>query len=254
MSVNFQVTLVRHGQTAANKAQIIQGNADVPLSDVGKNQAIKLGSHFNKTGASFTHVYASDLSRALETAQLVIGDKQSIITDKRLRERAFGVVEGKSIESYRAAAREAGFKEKELSYFTPEGGETLPQVNQRVKAFFTDLIDHLKTSQPENESKILIVTHGGVIREFMRFFRDDCRCDFKGGEIMIVTSNTGVNIFNIYILTGNKVKAEVVKIHDTTHLQGDNPDSNSTKSQVNVNDNHTDKGKSDDDAPPLVAL
>lgn len=228
------------------------------MSDVGRGQARKLGALFKQNGTTFTHVYASDLSRAFETAELVVGDQKSIITDKRLRERAFGVVEGKSIEYYRAAARAAGFKEKELSYFTPEGGETLQQVYQRVKGFFTELVEHLTSLQLADKPKVVIVTHGGVIREYMRYFRDECRCDFMKAEIMVVTPNTGVNVFNISTLPGGKVKAEVVKIHDTTHLIDENAESIPSKPSSNLNnDNHSDNNQStttDDDTPSLVAL
>lgn len=164
------------------------------------------------------------MSRAFETAQLATNAPIKI--DKRLRERAFGTIEGKHVNSYREEARKAGLKEKELSYHTPEGAETLPQVYARVKDFFMEEIIPLSK---EPSRRILIVTHGGVIREFLRFFRDECHCDFYGMEIMKVTPNTGVSVFVIDFLENKKVRAKFFKLHDRAHLEDENGNEETSK-------------------------
>lgn len=62
MTVIARVYLVRHGETDANRAGIIQGQLDTPLNDHGKEQARQLGVALHST--SFDAVFSSDLQRA----------------------------------------------------------------------------------------------------------------------------------------------------------------------------------------------
>ena len=62
-------TVVRHGETAANQGNIIQGQTDVPLSETGEEQARILGRRWKNK--KFDAVYSSDLSRAMRTASLI---------------------------------------------------------------------------------------------------------------------------------------------------------------------------------------
>lgn len=69
-----------------------------------------------------------------------------------------------------------------------------------------------------------MVTHGGVIREFHRFFRDHLRCQLTDMEPMRVTPNTGVNVFKIVYDNAHNEQtlriAECLKMHETSHLNG----------------------------------
>ncbi|PVD28498.1 hypothetical protein C0Q70_11086 [Pomacea canaliculata] len=77
------------GETTANKDGIIQGHRDVPLSEVGMEQANLVAKRLQNE--HFTHIFASDLKRAAETAQAIVkaGPENHcpIQLDKRLRER-----------------------------------------------------------------------------------------------------------------------------------------------------------------------
>lgn len=212
----------------------------MPLNEIGRAQGRKLGEHFKKNQIYFDEAYSSDLSRALETAKLAID--MPIKIDKRLRERAFGTIEGQHVNTYRDEARKSGLKEKDLSYYTPQGAETLQEVNGRVKAFFAEkILPQIKTPN----RKVLVVTHGGVIREFLRFFRDECRCDFFGMEIMKVTPNTGVNVFEIEVAENKKVRAKYVKVHDRAHLlEDENGNENSSQAFSQNADKNSSQGKS----------
>lgn len=202
------------GETSANKAQIIQGHSNTELSDYGRKQILNLANHFNKEQIKFDKIYSSDLKRAFDTAKILIGSEKDVIVDLRLRERAYGVNEGKTLEQFRSEARKSGLKEKDLSFYTPPGGELLSEVYKRVKDFLINQL--VKTAS--NNDKVLIVTHGGVIREFMRYFRDELNCDFKGHEIMRVTPNTALNTFQVSIGLNQKIRVECIKIHYTPHL------------------------------------
>lgn len=61
--------LVRHGQTKGNIERRIQGHDD-PLTDVGRSQAHAVARHIAAT-YSLTHLYASPLLRAFETATII---------------------------------------------------------------------------------------------------------------------------------------------------------------------------------------
>lgn len=58
--------LVRHGRTALNAAGLLRGHLDVPLDEVGRVEAERLGALF--AGCPLVAVVSSPLSRALETA------------------------------------------------------------------------------------------------------------------------------------------------------------------------------------------
>ena len=75
-------TVVRHGETAANRGNIIQGQTDVPLSETGEEQARILGRRWKNR--KFDAVYSSDLSRALRTAELDVlhEDNQDIYWER----------------------------------------------------------------------------------------------------------------------------------------------------------------------------
>ncbi|RWS05890.1 phosphoglycerate mutase-like protein [Dinothrombium tinctorium] len=212
--VSLIIVSVCSGETEANKARIIQGQLNVELSENGKRQAERLRNYHRRNDIKFDLVFSSDLDRAIDTCRAIIGHSLDIVVDSRLRERAFGVIEGQSIDKFRDEARRAGHSEENYSAFTPSGAETLTQVNNRVKDFCHNHL--LRVVKPG--FNVLIVTHGGVIREFMRFFRDNLHCYFSEREPLKVTPNTGVNLFKIEYSCDRLLKAICLKLHETSHL------------------------------------
>lgn len=84
--------IVRHAQSEANAAGILGGN--YPLTELGKEQATVLGKEF--ADIPFDHVYASDAIRARQTAEILLqGRNTSVETSEDLRERSFGMYEGR---------------------------------------------------------------------------------------------------------------------------------------------------------------
>ena len=60
--------LIRHGETEWNAGRRLQGWLDIPLSDIGRQQARQLGAHLRTLHApTFQAVLSSDLCRAAET-------------------------------------------------------------------------------------------------------------------------------------------------------------------------------------------
>jgi len=88
---------VRHGETAWNTKRRIQGgSSDTELSEVGKEQAARLGLALKNT--KIDAIYSSPLKRALDTAQAIAGYHNLAVTvEPDLREMEVGELEGVSI-------------------------------------------------------------------------------------------------------------------------------------------------------------
>jgi probable phosphoglycerate mutase len=85
--------LIRHGETAWNRELRFQGHADVPLNDIGHEQARRIGLRL--AGETVQHMISSDLMRAQQTAAPAAQQLSlPVVTSAGLREQFFGIVEG----------------------------------------------------------------------------------------------------------------------------------------------------------------
>lgn len=151
------VVALRHGQTAYNATQRIQGHLDVGLDDTGRWQADRLAGALADAGLSAVH--ASDLARARDTAAAVAAAcGLGLQTHAALRERHFGMFEGLSHaeieERFPDDARR--WRQREPG-FGSGGGESLEAFSARCVAAFTRL------AQAHPGQTIAIVAHGGVL-------------------------------------------------------------------------------------------
>lgn len=88
-----RLILVRHGRTAWNADGRFQGQADVPLDDVGRGQAARLASPV--AGLSPDAFVSSDLVRARETAEVLASAAGlEVQVDPRLQEINVGTWAG----------------------------------------------------------------------------------------------------------------------------------------------------------------
>jgi len=215
----FKLILVRHGQTTHNKAKIIQGQMETQLTDLGRDQAKLLGEYFRREKISFDKYYSSDLIRAHETCKIIrseieLHDEGVILTSNLLREKCWGNLQGQTIEMIRKTASDAGYDVSTMSQFRPEGGgETLDDVHERIRNFCkNELFQNAK-----NNERILVVLHGGPIREFMKIFRKfGCPIDQKD---LIITPNTSINEFDILLTPENRIQnIAPLRLHSMPHL------------------------------------
>jgi probable phosphoglycerate mutase len=152
------VWLVRHGESTWNALGLVQGHADGPtLTEEGCRQSAQAAGQFR--ARSVDAVYASDLERAQQTASFigpVVG--RPVQTVAALRERCFGIREGHPFASLEES--ESGISGQRVvdASARPEGGESLDQVYDRVRAFMEWLSDQSHTDD------VILVTHGGTIR------------------------------------------------------------------------------------------
>jgi len=134
--------LVRHGETDWNAEGRLQGHTDTPLNDYGRRQAAALAEQL--AGDGIAAIYASDLSRARETAEIVggrIGLPVSVEPD--LREKNWGSWEGLTP------------KERDAVEFA---GESTEEHRERT------LRALLAISARHPDERVLVVTHGGSVR------------------------------------------------------------------------------------------
>ncbi len=153
-----RLVLWRHGQTLWNADNRHQGQIDIPLNDVGREQA----RHAAQTLVAMkpTHVIASDLERALETGQILAdlaGIKLS--TDERLRETFAGEWQGMTRDEIVAKYPEDYAAWGGDSEIRPGGGETRWEVSQRVVAAIEDALLNI----PDGGT-LVVASHGGALR------------------------------------------------------------------------------------------
>lgn len=87
-----RLVLARHGETEWSKSGRHTGRTDVPLTELGREQARRLGAALN--GRTFSKVVSSPLERALDTCRLA-GFGDVVVIDPELQEWDYGVYEGR---------------------------------------------------------------------------------------------------------------------------------------------------------------
>ena len=152
-----RIIAIRHGETAWNVDTRIQGHLDIPLSANGRWQAERLAEALRNEPV--TAIYASDLTRAWETAQF-ISELQGLPVTKEvgLRERDFGDFEGKTFAEIEVLLPEQSTRwRKRDPEFYPAGGESLLVLRARV----LEAAERLAAQHCGEQ--IVLVGHGGVM-------------------------------------------------------------------------------------------
>lgn len=158
MTEATRIVAIRHGETAWNVDTRLQGQLDVGLNAKGRWQAERVGAALSD--APISAIYSSDLLRAWDTA-LSISQSTGIAlqTHEGLRERGFGLFEGKTFDEIalqwpQAAVR---WQKREPAYAPEGGGESLNDFRTRI----TDVVDALAAQHAGTQ--IVLVAHGGVM-------------------------------------------------------------------------------------------
>ena len=155
-----RLLLVRHGQTAYNAEVRFMGQLDIPLDEIGRVQAQAVAKRLCLERP--VALYSSGLSRAYDTAsaiQSAIPSRPELRIDGRLTEGHFGEWQGKTYDSLKVkdTQRLAQWEADRLRV-APPGGETLPQMAERVQAAYNDIC-------AENRDKtVIVIGHGGSLQ------------------------------------------------------------------------------------------
>ena len=155
------IILIRHGETAWNAVRRLQGHIDIALNEEGQRQAVALGQAL--AGQRIDAVVASDLQRAMQTADAVAGHHGlAVHTDAQLRERCYGVFEGMLYADIeRAYPQEyALWQARDIDAVMPAGLREAESFRQ----FYRRSVDGLAHWAGRQAGQtIAVVAHGGVL-------------------------------------------------------------------------------------------
>ena len=219
-SMKVDLYFVRHGETEANRDNILQGHCDFPLTDKGLKQCEQVGDALRSV--RWTKVFSSDLPRTLRTSQILLSKSETydaegtemLVADVLLREMNFGVKEMLPRDTeFEAAVQIVALREGIRCEDVIDSAETNSEVKNRQHKFLSETIfpelvaqgfpeksfdastpailpskeDQLVQSQEKENPKVLCVSHGGFIRRFLTNFCDleyTTSADYPGSTIL----------------------------------------------------------------------
>ncbi len=196
--------LVRHGETIWNAEHRMQGWKDSPLSDRGKAQAKALQQRL--ADVPFTAVYASPTGRALQTAEILLRDRDESITPcPELREIRLGPWEGMRLDDVKATAPELfeTFWHAPDQYAPPQG-----EAFEAVQARAVHALDHILARHAQGN--VLIVSHTVTLKVLLAFIKERPLAEIWELPYLKPTS--------VSIVAVNAGHVEVVAEGDVSHL------------------------------------
>jgi 2,3-bisphosphoglycerate-dependent phosphoglycerate mutase len=158
MTEATRIVAIRHGETAWNVNTRIQGHLDIGLNATGRWQAERVGAAL--ADEPIAAIYSSDLLRAWDTALSISqATRISLQTHEGLRERGFGLFEGKTFDEIALKWPEAAvrWQKREPAYAPEGGGESLLDFRNRI----TGVVNALAAQH--SGAQIVVVAHGGVM-------------------------------------------------------------------------------------------
>jgi 2,3-bisphosphoglycerate-dependent phosphoglycerate mutase len=195
---DYQLVLVRHGESEWNKRNLFTGWRDVRLTELGEREAREAGRTLAEAGIDFDLAYTSLLSRAIKTLWLALDEMDRmwlpVIKHWRLNERHYGALQGKD---KRQSVEQFGAEQVHIwrrSYATPPPpvdldspeypkgdrryagvpdadlprSESLKDVLARVMPYWN------QTILPELQAgrRVLVAAHGNSLRALMKHLED----------------------------------------------------------------------------------
>ena len=180
------IYIIRHGQTANNKKNVLQGRSNAPLNETGIRQAQQAARFFREKGIRFDAVYSSPLARAVQTARIITGDVTDegaepgtggsaaprIMLDERLIEMDYGPYEGMDLTD--PAPEVLAFFKDFVNTPAPQGMEALDHIVARAGEFVEELKPLFKGVGKEDASAdaqpdILISTHAIAMKGVLEY-------------------------------------------------------------------------------------
>ena len=160
MYMGCRVVLIRHGLTYWNVKKKMQGQVNIPLNEVGMQQAKALADGLKDY--HFDICFASPLDRACMTAKLALGNRNTPIhKDLRLVEQGYGLLEGHSYKRwpwFRWTNEAYNYESHPERYRAAIGGETFDELYARAQ----DFIDNALIPEAKRREGILVAGHGAI--------------------------------------------------------------------------------------------
>jgi broad specificity phosphatase PhoE len=205
----MKLLLIRHGQSVANTEGRLQGQFDSPLTELGRDQARALARRLAREDWSLSAIYASDLSRAAETAEILAATLSvPLAFDKRLREYDVGVLTGMiwaEIESLHPDIWQALHQSQGWEHIPGEEGTETFRI--RLAAVLSDI-----QSGHEDGENVALVSHGGSLGMLLiHLLGMDARrpSPFRFGNV------------SLSVVELSARGPRVISLNDMCHLDGD---------------------------------
>lgn len=181
--------LVRHGQSEGNVLRTFHGQTDYPLTEKGKEQAKLVGEKMRVDGVTFTRCYASDLSRAWNTALGCLeGYDIKPEACPALREQFVGDIEGLSWDEM--GERYPLIRDSYINDWfntTPPGGESPKEMMVRVAACVDEII-------ARGEDTLLVAHFGSLSLVMLHLGLLDREDAFEDGFMFEQSTYTAIRI------------------------------------------------------------
>jgi probable phosphoglycerate mutase len=209
-----QILAIRHGETDWNVATRIQGQIDISLNAQGQWQAKQVAKALAEE--DIHAIYASDLSRALVTAQHIAEFHSHEVNQiSSLRERHYGFFEGQTWDEIQTAYPEdaALWRDRDPHWTPKNGGESLVMLHARVNHMVNEIASRHRGEQ------IALVTHGGVLDILYRI---------ATGQDLQVARSWGLRNTAINRLLWTPQGLQLVGWADERHLDTDAREESST--------------------------
>lgn len=199
--LGLELVLLRHGHTQWNRERRYLGSSDLPLLPEEREKLAALKEQRELAG-SFWRVYCSDLLRCRQTLSSIAPSLEAAaVYDSRLREMGFGEWEGCTYEQLKTNPQYRSWIDDPAAV-TPPGGEAWEAFASRLEHFMSGLLleaeaeslkgksypaqreseegataDAAECREGELKLRVLIVTHGGVIRRWLA--KDESAAAFR---------------------------------------------------------------------------
>ena len=156
-----RLILVRHGRTAWNQRARFQGQTDVTLDAVGREQSHRVAERL-----AADVLYSSDLQRARASAEIIAQPLGlPVRACPALRERCYGRWEGLTPEEVEERFPDSWAEWRaQPDTHRPQGGEQMSEMTARVAASLEALLAR------HAGSRVLVVSHGGPIKSALMHF------------------------------------------------------------------------------------
>ena len=199
-----RLMLVRHGATAATEEDRFSGSSSAELSDEGRWQAARLGERLARQNVAA--IYASPLSRAMETARIIAGHCHLDLQPRDgLREIGHGHWEGlQRVDVERRFPDEYHAWEADPFTFAPAGGESGVSVLARALPVIREIV----TAHPGEQ--ILVVSHKATLRLILSSLLG---FDSRGYRDRLDQSPACLNVLDFR----DPVRARLMLFNDTSH-------------------------------------
>ena len=220
--------LLRHGQSLCNVAndaarasdlerlEITDRDMDVPLSDLGKEQAQTLGRWVAGLPEDQrpTCAISSPYVRAEQTARLALGADVDLVLDERLREREFGILDRLTRAGITAKHPEQAAARAFLGKFwhRPPGGESWADVALRLRSFVDSL------GREYARERVVIVSHQVVILVFRYLLERLTEAEVLAIDKAAEVANCSVTTYVLDTDAGAHGGMRIVDFNDVSHL------------------------------------